>query len=173
MVILIIILVPLIALSFDHQNHSKWHKWCHVCYRCLTLESFFVCDLRVASGYEALDFYGCTWHQLWNWQTAASSVFSTADILFGVWAWSCARHQSRALNCETSSCLAQMRRKWYILVQVMGCLHLNRNILKRVWIKAEFTRPAIYFFLKEHKHQWLINHHRKCTPHQEANTLQR
>ena len=23
-------LVPLIALSFDHQNHSKWHKWCHV-----------------------------------------------------------------------------------------------------------------------------------------------
>ena len=30
MVILIIILVPLIALSLDHQNHSKWHKWCHV-----------------------------------------------------------------------------------------------------------------------------------------------
>ena len=30
MVILTIILVPLIALSFDHQNHSKWHKWCHV-----------------------------------------------------------------------------------------------------------------------------------------------
>ena len=26
-------LVPLIALSFDHQNHSKWHKWCHVRYR--------------------------------------------------------------------------------------------------------------------------------------------
>jgi len=25
-------LVPLIALSFDHQNHSKWHKWCHVRY---------------------------------------------------------------------------------------------------------------------------------------------
>jgi len=26
MVILTIILVPLIALSFDHKNHSKWHK---------------------------------------------------------------------------------------------------------------------------------------------------
>ena len=26
MVILTIILVPLIALSIDHQNHSKWHK---------------------------------------------------------------------------------------------------------------------------------------------------
>ena len=25
-------LVPLIALSYDHQNHSKWHKWCHVRY---------------------------------------------------------------------------------------------------------------------------------------------
>ena len=25
-------LVPLIALSFDHQNHSKCHKWCHVRY---------------------------------------------------------------------------------------------------------------------------------------------
>ena len=25
-------LVPLIALSYDHQNHSKWHKWCHVHY---------------------------------------------------------------------------------------------------------------------------------------------
>ena len=25
-------LVPLIALSFDHQNHSKYHKWCHVRY---------------------------------------------------------------------------------------------------------------------------------------------
>ena len=30
---LIIPLVPLIALSFDHQNHSKWHKWCHVRYK--------------------------------------------------------------------------------------------------------------------------------------------
>ena len=30
MVILTIILVPLIALSFDHQNHSKWHKLCYV-----------------------------------------------------------------------------------------------------------------------------------------------
>ena len=26
-------LVPLIALSFDHQNHSKWHKWFHVRYK--------------------------------------------------------------------------------------------------------------------------------------------
>ena len=25
-------LVPSIALSYDHQNHSKWHKWCHVYY---------------------------------------------------------------------------------------------------------------------------------------------
>ena len=25
-------LVPLIALSYDHQNHWKWHKWCHVRY---------------------------------------------------------------------------------------------------------------------------------------------
>ena len=25
-------LVPLIALSFDHQNHSKWHKWCNARY---------------------------------------------------------------------------------------------------------------------------------------------
>ena len=25
-------LVPLIALSYDHQNHSKWHKWWHVRY---------------------------------------------------------------------------------------------------------------------------------------------
>ena len=25
-------LVPLIALSYDHQNHSKWHKRCHVRY---------------------------------------------------------------------------------------------------------------------------------------------
>ena len=25
-------LVPLIALSHDHQNHSKWPKWGHVCY---------------------------------------------------------------------------------------------------------------------------------------------
>ena len=25
-------LVPLIALSYDHQNHSKWHKWCHIRY---------------------------------------------------------------------------------------------------------------------------------------------
>ena len=33
MIILTIILVPLIALSFDHQNHSKWHKWCHVRYK--------------------------------------------------------------------------------------------------------------------------------------------
>ena len=33
MVILIIILVPLIALSFDHQNHSKWHKLFHVRYK--------------------------------------------------------------------------------------------------------------------------------------------
>ena len=32
MVILTIILVPFIALSFDHQNHSKWHKRCHVRY---------------------------------------------------------------------------------------------------------------------------------------------
>ena len=32
MVILTIILIPLIALSFDHQNHSKCHKWCHVRY---------------------------------------------------------------------------------------------------------------------------------------------
>ena len=32
-------LVPLIALSFDHQNHSKWHKWCHVRYR-VALEAF-------------------------------------------------------------------------------------------------------------------------------------
>ena len=31
-VILTIILVPLIALSFDHQNHSKWHKRCNVRY---------------------------------------------------------------------------------------------------------------------------------------------
>ena len=30
MVILTIILVPLIALLFDHQNHSKLYKWCHV-----------------------------------------------------------------------------------------------------------------------------------------------
>jgi len=29
-------LVPLIALSFDHQNHSKWHKWCHVRYNYLS-----------------------------------------------------------------------------------------------------------------------------------------
>ena len=27
-------LVPLIALSPDHQNHSKWLKWGHVHYRC-------------------------------------------------------------------------------------------------------------------------------------------
>ena len=33
MIILTIILVSLIALSFDHQNHSKWHKWCHIRYR--------------------------------------------------------------------------------------------------------------------------------------------
>ena len=33
MIILTIILVPLIALSFDHQNHSKWYKWCHVRYK--------------------------------------------------------------------------------------------------------------------------------------------
>ena len=26
------LLVPLIALSFDHQNHSKWPKWGHVRY---------------------------------------------------------------------------------------------------------------------------------------------
>ena len=26
-------LVPLIALSYDHQNPSKWHKWCHVRYK--------------------------------------------------------------------------------------------------------------------------------------------
>ena len=26
-------LVPLIALSYNHQNHSKWHKWCHVRYK--------------------------------------------------------------------------------------------------------------------------------------------
>ena len=32
MVILTIILVPLIALSFDHKNHSKWPKWDHVRY---------------------------------------------------------------------------------------------------------------------------------------------
>ena len=29
---LINLLVPLIALSIDHQNHLKWYKWCHVRY---------------------------------------------------------------------------------------------------------------------------------------------
>jgi len=26
------LLVPLIALSLDHQNHSKWPKWGHIRY---------------------------------------------------------------------------------------------------------------------------------------------
>jgi len=31
-------LVPLIALSLDHQNHSKWPKWYHVRYIVLVAE---------------------------------------------------------------------------------------------------------------------------------------
>ena len=31
-------LVPLIALSYDHQNHSKWYKWCHVRYTMMTIQ---------------------------------------------------------------------------------------------------------------------------------------
>ena len=50
----------------DHHRLPLGFHARHLLSRCLTLESFFVCDLRVASGYEALDFYGCTWHQLWN-----------------------------------------------------------------------------------------------------------
>ena len=45
MIILTIILVPLIALSFDHQNHSKWHKWCHVRFTCV----FIPLDINIRS----------------------------------------------------------------------------------------------------------------------------
>ena len=40
-------LVPLIALSFDHQNHSKWHKWCHVRYTRLHFLDFGGGDCRL------------------------------------------------------------------------------------------------------------------------------
>ena len=145
------VLIPLIALSIDHQNHSKWHTWCHVRYTDKLIKRAWPCDPTCSL---------CDQEQETTAHLCLHCVFAQEVwYLMQVWSNGLVKKPERGVDIETwwRSSLQllpkdQRRHVAALLMYTTWNIWKERN--RRVFEKKTMTAPLVFNCILEEMGLW-------------------